>query len=109
MNESASDGFEGSAADEAPDQDSPPDRVDLNVDEEKLEKWEEVKSDYEINPDGKPMPNVWDAGGDGDDGSLDRPEADAEHRRRVNNEDAPEVFARETDSESTADDRPTEP
>ena len=37
-----------------------PERVDLHLDEEKLEAWDEVKSDYEIEPDGTPVPNSMD-------------------------------------------------
>jgi hypothetical protein len=37
-----------------------PESVDLNVDEEKMEAWDEVKSDYEVEPGGKPTPNVMD-------------------------------------------------
>jgi hypothetical protein len=53
-----------------------PAEVDLHLDEEKLEKWDEVKSDYQIDPDGKPMPNIWDAGEAGED------EADHEAEQR---------------------------
>jgi hypothetical protein len=68
-----------------------PEKVDLDVDQEKLEKWDEVKSDYQIDPDGKPMPNIWDAGDVGE-GEPEH-EADADQREQVKNEDAPEVFA----------------
>ena len=37
-----------------------PESVDLNVDEEKMEAWDEVKSDYEVEPGGQPRPNVMD-------------------------------------------------
>lgn len=37
-----------------------PESVDLNVDEEKMEAWDEVKSDYEVEPGGQPTPNVMD-------------------------------------------------
>jgi hypothetical protein len=79
-----------------------PDKVDLDLDEEKLEKWDEVKSDYEINPDGKPMPNVWDAGegGEGGDDPEDEPESDAQHREQVNDVDAPEVLATDADEKT---------
>ena len=80
-----------------------PDKVDLDLDEEKLEKWDEVKTDYEINPDGKPMPNVWDAGEGGTDESQDEPEAGAEQREQVNDEDAPEVFATDSDEDGRAE------
>jgi hypothetical protein len=55
------------------------DEVDLDLDEEKLEKWDEVKSDYQVNPDGKPMPNIWDAGETG--------EGNAEHEAEQRNEE----------------------
>jgi hypothetical protein len=54
----------GEIADGGVDQDAAaqaePERVELDVDEEKLEAWDEVKSDYEIEPDGKPVPNSMD-------------------------------------------------
>ena len=34
-----------------------PDRVELDVDEEKLEAWDKVKGDYQVNPGGEPVPN----------------------------------------------------
>jgi len=54
-----------------------PAEVDLDLDEEKLEKWDEVKSDYQIDPGGKPMPNIWDAGEAG--------EGEAEHEAEQRN------------------------
>ncbi len=54
----------GEIADAEVDQDAAaqaePERVELEVDEEKLEAWDTVKSDYEIDPDGKPVPNSMD-------------------------------------------------
>lgn len=41
---------------EQPDTDHP-DRVELDVDEEKLEAWDKVKGDYQVNPGGEPVPN----------------------------------------------------
>jgi hypothetical protein len=38
-----------------------PEEVHLDVDEAKLEAWDEVKSDYEVEPDGEPVPNSMDA------------------------------------------------
>lgn len=35
-------------------------KVPLEVDEDKLEAWREVKPDYEVNPDGEPVPNSMD-------------------------------------------------
>jgi hypothetical protein len=55
-----------------------PAEVDLDLDEEKVEKWDEVKSDYQVNPDGKPMPNIWDAGDVG--------EGEGEHEAEQRNE-----------------------
>ena len=40
-----------------------PEHVDLHVDEEKVEAWNEVKSDYEVEPDGEPVPNSMDVAG----------------------------------------------
>ena len=34
-----------------------PERVELDVDEEKLEAWDKVKDDYQVNPGGEPVPN----------------------------------------------------
>ena len=39
--------------DEAP----APESVELDVDEEKLEAWDKVKGDYQVNPGGEPVPN----------------------------------------------------
>jgi hypothetical protein len=71
-----------------------PSEVDLDLDEEKLEKWDEVKSDYQIDPDGKPMPNIWDAGEAG--------EGEAEHEAEQKNErnQAVEEDSESQDSES---------
>ena len=32
--------------------------VELDVDEEKLEAWDEVKADYQVEPGGEPVPNA---------------------------------------------------
>jgi len=56
----------------------PSEKVDLDLDEEKLEKWDEVKSDYQVEPDGNALPNVWDAGEAG--------EGEAEHEAEQRNE-----------------------
>lgn len=37
-------------------------RVELDVDQEKLDAWDDVKNDYEVDPDGKPVPNSMDSG-----------------------------------------------
>jgi len=34
-----------------------PSEVTLDLDEDKLEAWDEVKSDYQVDPDGVPTPN----------------------------------------------------
>ena len=73
-----SSGVPGEIADaevETPDtQSDGPTEVTLDVDEEKLEAWDEIKSDYQVEPDGKPVPNSTEApdptsptAGDGDD------------------------------------------
>jgi hypothetical protein len=55
----------GEIADAEVEQETPeqatPERVELDVDEEKLEAWDEVKADYEVDPGGKPVPNSMDA------------------------------------------------
>ncbi|SDP26650.1 hypothetical protein SAMN04489867_1901 [Pedococcus dokdonensis] len=52
-----------------------PTTVELDVDEEKLEAWDEVKGDYQVDPDGEPVPNSMDqgqpAGTDADDDAGD--------------------------------------
>ncbi len=37
--------------------------TDLHLDQDKVEAWDEVKSDYEVDPDGEPVPNSMDEGG----------------------------------------------
>jgi hypothetical protein len=37
--------------------------TDLHLDQDKVEAWEAVKSDYEVDPDGEPVPNSMDEGG----------------------------------------------
>jgi hypothetical protein len=76
------------------------DEVDLDLDEAKLEKWDEVKSDYQIDPDGKPMPNIWDAG-------ESEHDADAEQREQINDEDAPEIVAADSDERPSEDNKAT--
>jgi hypothetical protein len=51
-----------------------PTEVTLDVDEEKLKAWDDIKSDYQVDPDGRPVPNSSEApdptsptAGDGDD------------------------------------------
>jgi hypothetical protein len=34
-----------------------PERVELDVDEEKVEAWDEVKADYQVEPGGHSVPN----------------------------------------------------
>ena len=59
-----------------------PDTVELEVDEEKVEAWDEVKGDYQVEPDGQPVANSLDASDlDSEDATNDDtppPEADAE-------------------------------
>ena len=49
-----------------------PDTVELEVDEEKVEAWDEVKGDYQVEPGGQPVPNSMDQA----DGTLDDDEGD---------------------------------
>jgi hypothetical protein len=37
--------------------------VELDVDEEKVEAWDEVKADYQVEPGGEPVPNAMDDAG----------------------------------------------
>ena len=77
-----SSGVPGEIADaevESPTQQSDePAEVSLDLDEDKLEAWDDIKSDYEVNPGGQPVPNSTEApdptspdAGDGDD-QVDR-------------------------------------
>jgi hypothetical protein len=54
-----------------------PERVELDVDQDKLEAWDDVKNDYEVDPDGKPVPNSMDTGRP-DASALDDEELDDE-------------------------------
>lgn len=45
----------------APQEESP--STDLRLDQDKVEAWDAVKSDYEVEPDGEPVPNSMDEGG----------------------------------------------
>jgi hypothetical protein len=38
----------------------PEESVEIGVDQEKVEAWDEVKSDYQVEPDGEPVPNSMD-------------------------------------------------
>ena len=48
--------------DQATSEEDKPDGLELDIDEEKVEAWDQVKSDYEIEPDGQPVPNSMDEG-----------------------------------------------
>ena len=37
-----------------------PDTLELEVDEKKVEAWDEVKADYQVEPGGAPVPNSMD-------------------------------------------------
>jgi hypothetical protein len=43
----------------APQEESP--STDLHLDHDKVEAWDEVKADYEVEPAGEPVPNSMDA------------------------------------------------
>lgn len=47
----------------APEEESP--STDLHLDHDKVEAWDEVKADYEVEPGGEPVPNSMDSLGDG--------------------------------------------
>ena len=57
-----------------------PDTLELEVDEEKVEAWDEVKGDYQVEPGGQPVPNSMDQADlsldDADDDSADDDSAD---------------------------------
>ena len=38
-------------------QDDQPAEVTLDIDEDKLAAWDDIKSDYQVDPDGVPVPN----------------------------------------------------
>ena len=73
-----SSGVPGEIADadvDAPTTDEPT-TVKLDLDEDKLEAWDKVKGDYQIEPGGEPVPNSMDAdavASDADAGSSDDP------------------------------------
>ena len=50
-----------------------PERVELDVDQEKLDAWDDVKSDYQVDPEGEPVPNSTDTGRP-DDSAVDEEE-----------------------------------
>ena len=74
-----SSGVPGEIADadvEAPEaQDDQPEQVTLDVDEDKLEAWDDIKADYQVDPGGQPVPNSTEApdmaGDDEGDGRTD--------------------------------------
>jgi hypothetical protein len=41
----------------------PSEQVEIDVDEQKLAAWDAIKSDYEVEPDGQPVPNAMDEAG----------------------------------------------
>ncbi|WP_270886476.1 hypothetical protein [Pedococcus sp. 5OH_020] len=43
-------------------QDDQAEGVDLELNEEQVAAWDEVKGDYEVEPGGKPVPNSMDTG-----------------------------------------------
>jgi hypothetical protein len=57
-----------------------PDTVELEVDEEKVEAWDEVKGDYQVEPGGQPVPNSMDHG---DVGTSERTAAEVEREPEV--------------------------
>ena len=56
-------------------QDDQPEQVTLDVDEDKLEAWDDIKADYQVDPGGQPVPNSTEApdmaGDDEGDGRTD--------------------------------------
>ena len=74
------------AAVEAPTSEEPT-TVELELDEEKVEAWDEVKGDYQVEPDGQPVANSL----DGNDRDSDR-DSDSES----DSERAPEADAAES-------------
>ena len=69
------------AAVEAPTSEEPT-TVEIELDEEKVEAWDEVKGDYQVEPDGQPVANSLDGNdrdrdNDDDSDSETAPEADA--------------------------------
>lgn len=75
-----SSGVPGEIADaevEAPTSDEPT-TVELELDQEKIEAWDEVKGDYQVEPDGQPVANSLDGSDlDSDDATADDTTADA--------------------------------
>ena len=75
-------------AEESSTQDTPS-TVELDIDQDKVEAWDDVKDDYAVDPDGEPVPNSMDQGDRGPDES---PEADSPKA------DSPEAEADDTSS-----------
>jgi len=62
-----------------------PDTIELEVDEEKVEAWDEVKADYQVEPGGAPVPNSMDQAtptatdsSDSDSGASNSSESDSD-------------------------------
>ena len=52
-----------------------PSTVELDIDQDKVDAWDEVKGDYQVEPDGESVPNTMDSD---DRGLDDSPEAEAD-------------------------------
>ena len=64
-----------------------PTTVELEIDEEKVEAWDEVKADYQVEPGGTPVPNSMDQGAV----SQDEDEAPVSHDDDEDDDDADEA------------------
>jgi hypothetical protein len=53
------------------------DTLELELDEEKIEAWDEVKGDYQVDPGGEPVPNSMDQGAPAEDDADDSDDSDA--------------------------------
>ncbi len=52
-----------------------PSTVEIEVDQDKVDAWDEVKGDYQVEPDGESVPNTMDSD---DRGLDDSPEAEGD-------------------------------
>jgi len=76
-------------------------RVELDVDEEKLEAWDDVKGDYQVEPHGEPVPNTM---GEDDRGLDDSPEAETDEEPDAETDEEPDADPdRDTDGGADAD------
>ena|SRR5690349_463508 len=86
--------------------DGEPDTLELEVDEEKVAAWDEVKADYQVEPDGAPVPNSMDqatpttADRDSDPVDSDPADSDSDSADAADSADSADA---DSDSDSDSD------